>query len=44
MSPNLKENIKSVKNNIAEDYHLMAMSILASGAISADEAIDFAKR
>ena len=41
MSPDIKSNIETVKNNNSNDYQLMAMSTLASGAINANEAYEF---
>jgi hypothetical protein len=44
MSPNMESYIETVKNNNPEDYQLMAMSTLASGAIPAPEAYEFINR
>jgi hypothetical protein len=41
MSPDVQSYVDVANNNNPQDYHLMAMSILASGAIPAKEANDF---
>lgn len=41
MSPNIESYINKCENNNPEDYHLMAMSTLASGAIPVQEAYEF---
>lgn len=41
MSPDIDSYINTAKNNNPDDYQLMAMSTLASGAIPAKEAYDF---
>jgi hypothetical protein len=41
MSPDTKSYIDTVKDNNSDEYQIMAMSTLASGAISAKEAYDF---
>lgn len=41
MSPDVKSNVEAASKNNPEDYQLMAMSTLASGAIPAIEAYEF---
>ncbi|MDR0719299.1 MAG: hypothetical protein LBF78_06650 [Treponema sp.] len=41
MSPNIESYVETANNNNADVYQLMAMSTLASGAISAKEAYQF---
>lgn len=41
MSPNVESYVEAVNNNNPDDYQIMAMSTLASGAIPAQEAFDF---
>jgi len=41
MSPDVESYVNTAKNNNPEDYQLMAMSTMASGAIPAKEAYDF---
>jgi len=41
MSPNIGAYIETASNNDVSKYQLMAMSTLASGAISAKEAMEF---
>lgn len=41
MSPDVKSYIKAATNNNPENYQLMAMSTLASGAVPANEAFEF---
>jgi len=43
MSPGIDSYVEAAKNNNPEDYQLMAMSTLASGAIPAKEAYEFIK-
>jgi hypothetical protein len=44
MSPNVESYVEAAKNNNPEDYNLMAMSTLASGAIPPKEAYEFINR
>jgi hypothetical protein len=41
MSPNVESYVEKAKNNNPEEYYLMAMSTLASGALNAKEAYGF---
>jgi len=41
MSPDVESYVRASRDNNPNDYQLMAMSTLASGAISAKEAYDF---
>jgi hypothetical protein len=41
MSPDVESYVEAARNNNPEEYQLVAMSTLASGAISAKEAYDF---
>jgi predicted aldo/keto reductase-like oxidoreductase len=41
MSPDVESYIETVNNNSSDDYQLMAMCTLASGAIPAKEAYQF---
>jgi hypothetical protein len=41
MSPNIESYITTINHNNPSDYQIMAMSTLASGAISASEAYEF---
>jgi hypothetical protein len=41
MSPNVESYIETANNNNPDEYQLMVMSTLASGAIPAKEAYEF---
>ena len=44
MSPNIESYVSVIQSNNPEDYQIMAMSTLASGAINPKEAYEFIRK